>query len=548
MLRFLPALTAAVLVLALADDASAQAFLKKNAKEWAAQLQNEKPAARRSAAFALGKLGQYAAVGLPDLQALYPKEQDASVREAIVTAIGSILSATGAVDPQIEKLLIEALQRDSDKLVRRSAAWSLGSLSAKSERMRTALGQALTDPEQVVRQNSAWALGQLDSAAAPMLVSALAERSSDSLVKRDAANALFQVAKTNPKLIRPALNDLLAMCGDANSEVKKAALTALAPIIDKNDRQAVKILREVLDDADAEVRRAAALALSNAGGDAAAKAVPILVDALRHGEPHLKRSAALAMRNIGPAAAAAVPELMQALQDPDPAMQRSAAIALGGIGKGAAGAVPSLAQMLGDANLPVEVRVQAAQALTWIGNVPEVRKHIPRVLGVLGDSRESGDLRVRLAWLFNDFIKDTQIMDSAKPVMTKVCAESGTKDNGSVRYHCAYLLGAKFGQKTPESALNVLAEWLHDSTGRIYLGQSVNVEVSSAETKGKDTVQEKIERDSRIMAVEVLGAVGSQRVSQRRDIIMQLTHLARDTQTEAPLRQEIRKLLNALGE
>jgi HEAT repeat protein len=554
MLRFLPALTAALLTLTVASHALAQQpgaepkFLKKTAAQWATQLKSDKPAERRSAAFSLGKLGQFSAGALPQLQELYSKEQDAPAREAIVTAIGSIVSATGATDPPVEKLLVNALSHDPDKLVRRSAACSLGGLPAKTKLGRDALGQALTDPEQAVRQNAAWALGQLDSEAAPMLVSALRDDKSDALVKRDAANALFTVAKGNPKLMRAALNDLLAMCRDPNPEVKKAGLAPLASILEKTDKQALRLLQEVLNDADTEVRRAAALALGNVGGKDAEKAVPVLVDALRNGEPHLKRSAALAIGNVGPGAARAVPDLVKALQDSDPALQRSAATALGGIGSGAGEAVPLLTQMLADANQPLDVRVQAAQALTWIGNIPAVKAQVPQVLRLLGDGRESGDVRVRLAWLFNSFIDDKQVMDSARPTMAKVCAESGTKDNGSVRYHCAYLLTERYGPKTPDAALNVIAEWLDDSKGRIYLGQSIKSGVGSSEKQNEDSVQDRVERDSRTMAVDALTRVNPQRLLQRRDIMDKLARLAKDTSTERPLREEIRTLLNTLNQ
>ncbi len=550
MMRPLCLLAACGLVIAGASRCQAQPppkFLHRTAAEWAAQLRSAEPAARRNAAFALGKMGRFAAQALPELKQVLRVEKDPKVREALVAAAGEIAAGTLGGDPDLEGALIEGL-RDPDRFVRRSSACALGQIAGKGDVVRAALTQALRDPEQIVRQNAAWALGQLDEKSLPALVQALGDATSDSLVKRDAANALFQVGKNDPDAMRPAMASLLAMCRDRDPEVRKAGLVPLVKIVRDKDGEALPVLKAALRDPDAEVRRYAALALSNVGGAAASEAVPVLVDALRNGEPHLKRSAAVALHNIGEVAAAAVPELMKALQDPDPELRKGAALALGGIGARAADAVPWLVHLLTNAQQPLDVRIEAAEALTGMGNIPAVQQKMPQILQVLGDPNEEGDLRIRLAWLFNDYIKHAPTMQAAFPVMSKVCAEPATKENGSVRYHCAFLLSLVYRQNAPDAALNVLSEWLHDDKGKLYGRKQTSVGATGTETQGGAAVQAVLQGDSRIMAVDALIAVGPARVTKRNDIVQQLRTLAADNTTVPELRKETKRLLTILNQ
>jgi HEAT repeat protein len=553
MTRHLSLPIAAVLLLTVLYPVSAQSkFLNRTADDWAGQLKNADAAARRNAAFALGKFGDLAKGYLPALGKLYDEEQDARTREAIVGAIGEIASGGDTTDTSPEPVLIKALENDKDKLVRRSAAWSLGLIGSKNDRVRDALGKALAgDREAVVRQNAAWALAPFDEKAAPMLVAALRDDSSDALVKRDAANALFSVTRAKPSAMRPALDELLAMCKDPSPEVKKAGLAPLGRILERTDAKALPVLKGLLRDGDTEVRRFAALALSNMGGQNAADAVPILLDALRNGEPQLKRSAAVALGNVGEAAAPAVGDLIRALQDPDADLRRNAAVALGGIGKGAAEAVPVLVRTVVDTNSPSHVRVEAGEALTNMGNIPAIKQQLPALLQVLGNPTENGDLRLRLAWFFNSpyEARDRQTMDAAKTTLVKVCGEPSTKENTAVRYQCAFLVGAVYQRQTPDAALNVLAEWLFDNTGKLYSGSKSSVGVSGSEKKGTgDNRAAEVTGDSRTMAVNVLGVLDPERVVAHKDIVRQLRVLANGKDTFKDLKEMSRKLLTKLNQ
>ncbi len=558
MMRQLTILGAAALLLVAADRAAAQPmprFLGKTAAQWTDQLKNPTATAtRRSAAFALGKLGVYASTALPELKKLYRTEKDAGTREAIVVALGEVAAGTESVDADLETLLIDALQRDPDQFVRRSAALSLGLLGSKTDAVRTALGQAMTDPKQVVRQNAAWSLGRLDAKAAPALVQALHDETSDALVKRDAANALYAVSLGNPALVRPALDDLLAMCRDTDAEIRKAGLKPLVRALKPGDKAAVPILTAILGDPDLEVRRFAALALSKIGGPGATAAVPVLVADLHHPDPEVKKSSFLAIRKLGKNGVAAIPSLIKVLEGPDPENARNAALALGGMGPAAEPAVPALVKVMRDPALPLDVRIDAGEALVGnpdtglgVGDVPAVRQRIPEVLELLADPREPGTLRLRAAWLFNAFLGDSKMMGQASPVMAKVCGETLNKNNGEARFHCAYLLGLVKTRETPDAALNVLADVLQDDTFKLYKNKAVKFDASGSEVKTKSSVELELVGDGRSMAVEVLGLIGRDRILARDDIVKQLRVLAGDPKTFPDLRTQTKELLKKLG-
>src|SRR5437762_241559 len=89
MMRLL--LPAAILALCLTPNLRAQVFLGKTLNDWSKQLTTSDDAKlRRSAAFALGKMGSRAVGALPAMKALYAGEKDAKVREAILFAMGEI--------------------------------------------------------------------------------------------------------------------------------------------------------------------------------------------------------------------------------------------------------------------------------------------------------------------------------------------------------------------------------------------------------------------------------------------------------------------------
>src|SRR5260221_4425648 len=144
MIRNLFLLSAVGLLVCTADRAAAQSpkFLQRTAAEWTTLLKNSDAATRRNAAFALGKMGNFAEKSLPALKQAMRQEKDNRAREAMVCAAGEIAFGSLVDDVELEAMLIEALGH-ADKLVRRSAACALGQTASKNDAVRDALAAAL---------------------------------------------------------------------------------------------------------------------------------------------------------------------------------------------------------------------------------------------------------------------------------------------------------------------------------------------------------------------------------------------------------------------
>ena len=151
----------------LPEFAHGQTFLGKNLAEWTTELEKGNTAARRGAAFALGKLGAPSAVSV--LKKALHNDSDEWVREACACALGEISSRNlkTASDAGLLSFLAETMHCDKKGVttenpggsphVRRAAAYAVGCMGVGA---RPALPQlreaALTDKSPVVRQNAAW--------------------------------------------------------------------------------------------------------------------------------------------------------------------------------------------------------------------------------------------------------------------------------------------------------------------------------------------------------------------------------------------------------
>jgi HEAT repeat protein len=522
-------------------------FLGKTSEGWVSQLlKAADPKLRRDAGFALGKLGFRAATSVTAMKNAYAGEKDVKVREAIVFALAEISRESPPVreDAELEKLFLGAIT-DADPYLRRSAAFGLGCLVTKSDATLKALDNVLDDKEAIVRQNAAWAIGQFGEKALPSLRKALVD--SDSLVKRDAAGALMQVA--DPDKVREVLKELLPLCRDNNSEVRRAALNVLVRIVDHTDRVAIPALKWALEDRDVENKRNAALALSNIGGEETVIAVPVLLEAAKNGDEELRRQAVIALRNIGPSAKAALPALVGFLNaDKDAKMREYAAHALGGIGKAAEPAIPALVDKLKDADEVAQTRIACAMALARIGPVNAAIKAVPTLLDVLGDPRHDGRVRERTMWALRVHQLKLRDMTGPKETFTRVLKEpvSANLDNKMLRYDCAYMLGMLWQQEAPDHTLVVLEEFLLDKEIKVYQSTTSAVEGSSAETKGGTaSVKEQGKGDGRVMAVDALQAMGPGRYAKQARIMAQLKVLADDNTLYEPLRKKSAALIKA---
>jgi HEAT repeat protein len=518
-------------------------FLAKNAGEWVAQLKTSIDAKqRRHAAFALGKLGNRAFAALPEMKIAFGKEKDAKVREALVYAMGEICRETIGTgnDVDLERIFISAAA-NQDAYVRRSGVFALGCLGNKSKESFQALETAQGDPEAIVRQNAAWALGQLGEAALPLLKKALHDP--DTLVKRDAAGALLQMKDADK--VHELLKDLLPLCRDTNSETRRAALNVLVRIVEPKDQEAIPPLRVALEDRDLENKRNAALALSNIGGAETAIALPVLLEAIKNGDADLRKQAVLAIRGIGPAAAPVVPELIRLLRDDKDAEIRGyAALAMGGIGKASEPAIPLLVKKIQDPGETTDTRIQCAMAMARIGNGKAAVDVLPDLLAVVGNPLHDAKVRERVIWALRVHGSDLRDMNGVKETFTKVLLEARNGQNNMLRYDCAYMLGMIWQQQAPEPTLDVLAEYLHDDTIKIFEKTASSVSGVSLETKGGTTaVEERGKGDGRIMAVDALQMMGPARYAGRAPLMKQLRVLAADNTLYEPLRKKSAELV-----
>ena len=544
---FVSGIVVGVAMLAPAADLHAQKFLKKDAASWVQDLgaqADEGP--RRNAAFALGKMGSFAADAVPALKRALEKDPSPKVREAAAFALGEITreSIKAATDPQLVPLLTQAL-KDEAWPVRRSAAFALGCLEKDAAAAQEPLEAALRDAAPEVRQNAAWALGRVGPAALPKLREAL--RDGDAFVKRDAAQALNLF---DPIPLRPALDDFLKLCHDDNSEVRRAAVAVLIRIVGPEDAKvAARSLQSVLGDRDEEIRTNAALALANIGGKESAGAVEVLVTALNRGDLELRRQAAAALRNIGPDASRAVPDLIRTLKEEDKELRTNAALALGGIGPKAEKAVPALVVLLADAKAAPEPRMAAAVSLSQIGDVPAAIDAVPRLLRIVENAGDDGNVRWRIIWALRTHNVNLRKMEGVYPAFTKVLKEPKSEANRMLRYDCAYMLGVLQRQDVPVVVLDVLAEFLKDNTVQLYESTKATLQGAGQESgAGKANVKEIGKGDGRVMATQALKDIGAARVRQRPDIVQQLRALANDPETFAELKKECQVLLKAIGQ
>ena len=169
-------------------------------QEWIAELKDEDPRIRQTAAEILGRLKDPRAIG-PLILALV--DEASEVREAAFEALKNFLfwEKSDAARSLVPKL-IEAL-RDENPWARFIAAWSLGEI--KDPRAVEPLIATLKDKDFRVRWNAAKALGEIgDPKAVKPLIAALKDE--DSWVRWRAAEALGEIKDS--KALEPLIEAL----------------------------------------------------------------------------------------------------------------------------------------------------------------------------------------------------------------------------------------------------------------------------------------------------------------------------------------------------
>jgi HEAT repeat protein len=551
-------------------------YLGKSVAQWQSELTNGKDAAtRRSAAFALGKMGTEAFPALTDLaECARSDKEDAGVRETATFAIGQIVPR-GRASAEITALLCKLALGANDVRIQRSALVALGSCGGDQQKVRDTLDKAMADSTPAIRQNAVWALGEIcrktETVPLAALRKGLSDKSDDKLVKRDAALALGKILTNQAPTeddenqsgerqrlskvsaqARDAMDDLLACAGHDYVELRKAALGTLVNLVKPEDAAVKATLIKSCKDDDFEVRCNAALALATIGGDGAEAAVPVLREALQKGDVTVRRLVVLQFRNLGEVAGAALPDLLKVLSKPgeDKLVKRNTAVMLEGWKIEAPVVVPALVARLVDRKEAEEVRVAAAVSLQKIGACEEAARAIPRLVDVLADSKEIPKVRDRVLWALTVDRYEMASHDEIFTTMTNVLLEKGLRnaEGGGrlLRYHCAYLLGMFKQSSAPREVFPALQDFLDDPKVVIYLGRNVGTQSVKEGGAGQSNVSEKGGDDGRIMAVQALEKIGYDYLAAQQSgprIIEQLKSLrsARD----ANLREQAAKLLKS---
>jgi len=414
-----------------ADD-----FLGQTPEKWAKQLLDKEPGLRRSAAFALGRIGSRAEEALPKLLEIVQKDATPAVRATAAMAIGDIMldfkEEAGKHWETYGPYLEKQLGKETDARARRGLLYALGSFGPAALPALPAVRSALADQSPVVRQNAAWALGRLGAAAGSEAVTDLCKLLEDAspVVRRDAANALGDIGLPTAQTAVEPMLELIDREGkkDGDAVVLKAALekfvrlsaarfqltdNSFASLLSEGVPEEIVSRLRPLKDKEFETKNQFLKELSKAiGANELARLqylqYLVLKKALSDGNPrvakrlypHLKnddietaRAAAFAIANMGgPSSRLALPVLCAALHDEeDGQLQELAAAALGHMGPAAEAAVEDLGKTLtSKAEMPV--RRNCAVALSLIG--PAAERAVPQLIKVL--KREGGaELTVR---------------------------------------------------------------------------------------------------------------------------------------------------------
>ncbi len=525
--------------------AGALEFLGKSVDTWKKDLTNKDASVRRSAAFALGRMGEGGRSGVLELVRRLNVDKDAGVRDMAASAIGDIARALKDNNDDIWNksggTLSKLLKEDPSEQVRRSSAYALGAFGPVAAGAAPNLIQALGDDKASVRQNAAWALGQIgeDAAAAvPKLCACLSDK--DTLVRRDAAGALGTMGKAGEKAGQPLIE---LVKSETDNVVKKTALDSLAHFAGPEQADAAKDLEPLLKDRDAEVRLPAALVLARIGGEQAAAALPVLSAALKDVDKNNRELAAASLSNLGTAAKPAMYDLADALSDTSntPRMRSYAALAIAHIESKAEPVVPAVAKAL-QRTQPELVRKFAAEALARI-KYPANKKAVPAILDAIENDKEV-EVRQKCVWSLFGMDKAEFTESGADKLLTKVLDERGD-EMALVRYDAARKLANALRDEAPNKTTDVLLEMLTQTSLKVYNRMDAKVVGAGTEAgSGQTNVQANLGGDARYMAAQALGWLGK-KASQRKEVVEALRKAAKDN--DAKLKKTAKEAMQELG-
>ena len=208
--------------------------------------QDNSPAVRRVAAWALGNLEAHA--GIDALSEALARDADPRVREMSAWALGNI------EDRRSVPALGAAIRGDAEDRVRETAVWALGNIGDHSS--IDILGAATGDRSAGVRGTAAWAIGQMDdngTKAPAGLLRLLGDENADTRLK--AAWALGQLEDASAL---PAIRD--ALKNEKNDHVRRGLIRALM----KSGESSQTTLTQLLSSSDPQIREAAVRGIAGA--------------------------------------------------------------------------------------------------------------------------------------------------------------------------------------------------------------------------------------------------------------------------------------------
>ncbi len=547
-------------------NAQSAFFLSRGLGEWLGELESAKrPASRRSAAFALGRMGSIAGMAIPELARRISDDPDAGVRDMSAAALGDIVLSMRhfALDEQWKKAgapLMAALGHD-DPRVRRSAAYALGTFGSVAALSAKPLKKALRDSNASVRQNAAWALGRIGAAADGPMVADLCDLLGDAnaLVRRDAAAALKTIGeKADAVLFKRAVKPLLEMVNKERDEVaRNAALETLATRTGPEHADLAGDVYPLLESKDPNTVRNAAFVLGNMGGEPARRALPELQKALRDPDPAVQELAAASLSHAGKEAIPAIDDLARLLTvSVEPKVRVNCALALAQMGGEIAAAVRSAVPALADALKATvrpgddpyrkheydKVRIYAAEALSRI-RPPHNEAAMAAVReAIRSDSNKH--VRHRCVWATFNMEEEAMKRFDLITVLSAVLEET-SPDTQLVRYDAARWLACCLKARAPDKVCDVLLDMLGNTDLLVFKGSDAAITSTTDESKsGGSKVSEKAEGDGRHMAAEAMGWLGD-KAKKNKAIVAALQKAAKSD--EPRLKEEARKSLKALG-
>ncbi|MDY6939184.1 MAG: HEAT repeat domain-containing protein [Cyanobacteriota bacterium] len=197
--------------------------------------------------------------------------------------------ALGAIGRPATPLLIEAVDRHPNVVVRRASAKTL-TLIADPAAIPTLIRALLEDDDTVVKGSAVGALASIGEEAVPVLLEILADPDNPESTKGHVAWALAFIGAK-------AKEQLYEAIGSDSAEVRAAVVGAIANFAEETpEERAFTVLINALADEATNVRSEAAAAL---GKFAHREAIPQLTQLLHHEDGETRKAAALALMKIG---------------------------------------------------------------------------------------------------------------------------------------------------------------------------------------------------------------------------------------------------------